>query len=588
MQFQRGKREQKSSPRFSERAWTLFTDGSSTSQTGGAGVILTSPEGFKVQQAIRFQFPVTNNEAEYEALIAGVTLAHHLEVKIIEIFSDSQLVVKQIMGEFKTTNERMASYMQLTTQLLQSFVSWTINNIERSANCWADALSKLTSASTVQNPEPIYLKDMLSASITEARVNVIEEKEDWRTPILKFINGTLEMDDKANLRRVTHKAQNYCVMGGALYRRALTEPLLRCIGPDETEMAMTEIHSGICGNHVSARSMALKIIRHGVFWPTMQKDCKNFTKKCKPCQMYGVMNHRPAIPLSPTAPPCPFFMWGMDLVGPLPKSSGQRQYIIVAIDYSTKWVEAKALARIRETEVIQFFMEFIVFRFGVPRTIVTDNGTQFVGKDFESTMEQLKIKHVKASVAYPQANGQVEITNKAMLQGIKKRLLEVKGCWTDELPNVLWGYRTTPHTSTGETPFKLAYGTEAVLPMEVSLGSFRIESFDPKTSEQGLLLDTDLLEETRDAAHFRVVQYQRLVAKYYNTKIKPRSFQVNDLVLRESAASMPSKVSKLSPPWEGPYKVIQVVRPGTYRLEHLDGTPILNAWNAVHLKKFYP
>ena len=131
-------------------------------------------------------------------------------------------------------------------------------------------------------------------------------------------------------------------------------------------------------------------------------------------------------------------------------------------------------------------------------------------------------------------------------------------------------------------------GQRQLLPIEVSLGSFGIENFDPKTSEQGLLIDTDFLEETRDAAHFRVTQYQKLVVKYYNSKVKPRSFQINDLVLRESVASMPSKVSKLSPPWKGIYKITQVIRPGTYRFEHLDGTPILNAWNAVHLKKNYP
>ncbi|WOG87731.1 hypothetical protein DCAR_0206962 [Daucus carota subsp. sativus] len=113
----------------------------------------------------------------------------------------------------------------------------------------------------------------------------------------------------------------------------------------------------------------------------------------------------------------------MDLVGPLPKCSGQKQFLIVAIDYFTKWVEAKPLARIREVEVIHFFMESIVFRFGVPRIIVTDNGSQFTGKDFEEALAQLKISHIKSLVAYPQANGQVEITNKAIMQGIKKRLL---------------------------------------------------------------------------------------------------------------------------------------------------------------------
>lgn len=116
----------------------------------------------------------------------------------------------------------------------------------------------------------------------------------------------------------------------------------------------------------------------------------------------------------------------------------------------------------------------------------------------------------------------------------------------------------------------MAYGTEAVLPVEIGARTLRIDKFSPQSSEEGLRLDNDLLEESRDSTHFKVCQYQDKIAKYYNSKIKLREFKKGDLVLREAAASMPSKMSKLSPPWEGPYRVTKVVRPGTYRLETLD------------------
>lgn len=108
-------------------------------------------------------------------------------------------------------------------------------------------------------------------------------------------------------------------------------------------------------------------------------------------------------------------MWGIGLVGPLPKCSSQKQFSIVVIDYHTKWPEAKPLARTRKVNGIHFFMETIVFRFGVPRVVETDNGFQLTCKDFEEALSQLKITHIKSSIAYPQANGQVEITNKAVL-----------------------------------------------------------------------------------------------------------------------------------------------------------------------------
>lgn len=153
---------------------------------------------------------------------------------------------------------------------------------------------------------------------------------------------------------------------------------------------------------------------------------------------------------------------------------------------------------------------------------------------------------------------------------------------------VLWSHRTSPRTPIGETPFRMAYGTEAVLPVEIGAGTLRIEKISPQTSEERLRLNNDLLEETRDSTHLKVRQYQDKVAKYYNSSIMLREFKEGDFVLRESAVSMPTKVSKLSPPWEGPYRVTKVIRPGTYRLETLNGSPLPNAWNAVHLKKFYP
>ena len=102
--------------------------------------------------------------------------------------------------------------------------------------------------------------------------------------------------------------------------------------------------------------------------------------------------------------------------------------------------------------------------------------------------------------------------------------MEVEGNWVDELPNVLWAHRTTPRSTTGETPFRMAYGTEAVLPLEISLNSPRVENFTPESSEEGLRLNTDLIEEVRESASLRVAQYQQKVAQYYNAKVNPRNF----------------------------------------------------------------
>ncbi|KAK1377987.1 Rve domain-containing protein [Heracleum sosnowskyi] len=295
----------------------------------------------------------------------------------------------------------------------------------------------------------------------------------------------------------------------------------------------------------------------------MRKDCEAYVKSCESCQLYGPVSHAPSQAMTPILCPCPFFQWGIDIVGPLPRVRSQFQYLIVAIDYATKWVEAKPLARIREKEMIEFFMEFIVFRFGIPRS------------------------HSKASVAYPQANGQVEVTNRIILQGLKKRLQEQPRPWADELPNMLWSYMTTRRSSTGETPFRLAYGTEADVPLETNLNSPIVDSFNPDASLERLHLDNDLLEEVRDEANLDAARHQKMVAKYFNKKVKTKNFQVNDLVLRESASSQPTITGKFKAPWEGPYKISKVIRPGTYELTQLNGESVKNAWNAIHLKKFF-
>ncbi|XP_074373571.1 uncharacterized protein LOC141713906 [Apium graveolens] len=346
---------------FPQKAWVLYVDGSSTSSSGGAGVILISPEGFKIQQALKFSFPVTNNVAEYEALLAGLRLAIELEVKILEIFGDSQLIEKQLQGEFKAHDARMLTYLKLAMSLLEKVQSWTTKNICREDNQWADALSKLAS-SVVTMSEAIYVEerkfpsiDLDSPSSNMLKVNEISSIADWHQPLLEYILQNKLPQDKNKARSISYKVKNYCVLENKLYRRGLVDPLLLCIGPEDSRLSMVEVHTGICGDHLGGKNLALKIVRQGLFWPTMRSDCEKIVRKCKSCQLYGSVSHQPSVEIIPVTNPCPFFQWGIDIVGPFPKSKNQAQYIVVAVDYATKWVEARPLAKIREKEMIEFF-----------------------------------------------------------------------------------------------------------------------------------------------------------------------------------------------------------------------------------------
>ncbi|XP_074323611.1 uncharacterized protein LOC141660520 [Apium graveolens] len=328
------------------RPWLLFIDGSSTSNSGGAGVILISPGGFKIQQALKFRFSATNNVAEYEALIAGLKLASDLEAEVIDIFGDSQLVHKHISGEFKTHNEKMARYLARTQDLLSKFPSWKMSNVDREENQWADSLAKLASSNLPTNLSPTYIDILETPSVDEESINQIQARFDWRQPFLEYIIDNKLPELKSEARTLMFKAMNYCVVGSELYRRALSEPLLRCLSPEDSLQAIVEIHKGICGEHLGGKTLALKVIRQGLFWPTIRKDCEDYVRKCQACQLHGNVNRRPTTELNSILSPCPFFQWGIDIVGPFLKSKNQCQYIVVAVDYATKWVEAKPLAKI--------------------------------------------------------------------------------------------------------------------------------------------------------------------------------------------------------------------------------------------------
>ena len=203
--------------------------------------------------------------------------------------------------------------------------------------------------------------------------------------------------------------------------------------------------------------------------------------------------------LNPISSPWPFAQWGLDILGPFPRATGNRRFVLVAVDYFTKWAEAKALTNIRDVDVKKFVWKNIVTRFGVPNTLISNNGLQFDSRAFRDFYCDLGIINRYSTPAYPQSNGQVEAVNKAILSGLKRRLDGAKGNWAEELPNVLWAYRMTPRKSMGETPFSLTYGAKVVIPAKVNMCSARIDGFNPVHNELMMVEHLDSLEEYREA-----------------------------------------------------------------------------------------
>ena len=214
-------------------------------------------------------------------------------------------------------------------------------------------------------------------------------------------------------------------------------PLLRCITPKKAREMMREVHEGFCGDHAEGKSLSKKILRQGYFWATMNEDSMEFVRKCDKCQRFSKIPCAAPNELKQMQSPWPFAVWGIDLIGSLPTGKGGVKYAVVAVDYFTKWAEAEPLATITTKKVLDFVIKNIVCRYGLPRKIVSDNGTQFDSDLFTDFCEKHGIIKSFSSVAHPQANGQVEAMNKMLKDTLKKRLEEAKGAWPEQLPEVL-------------------------------------------------------------------------------------------------------------------------------------------------------
>ena len=182
-------------------------------------------------------------------------------------------------------------------------------------------------------------------------------------------------------------------------------------------------------------------------------------------------------------------------------------------------------------DVKKFVWKNIVTHFGIPHSLISDNGLQFDSKSFRRYCCELGITNRYSTPAYPQGNGQTEAVNKAIVSGLKKRLDDAKGRWVEELPHVLWAYRTTPRRSTGETPFSMSYGAEVVILIETGFPTLRPQLFNPSNNDELLKKRLDLIEERRENAMVQLAYYQHKLKQGYDAKVKLRPLEPGDLVL---------------------------------------------------------
>uniref|UniRef100_A0A2N9ERH4 Uncharacterized protein n=1 Tax=Fagus sylvatica TaxID=28930 RepID=A0A2N9ERH4_FAGSY len=436
-------------------------------------------------------------------------------VRIIIRSPEGDVIKRAIRLQYTTTNNK-AEYGALLAGLKtaktlgatelnvhsDSFHEVKLTRIPREQNTAADQLARSVSSSK-PNEE---LEVVRHSSLQTIEVNPVETKTSWMTPIISYLErGTLP-DNRHDARRIKVRASRFTILQGTLYKKGFSLPYLRCLTPAEAEYVLREIHEGICGNHSGTQSLAKKVVRAGYYWPSIQADADLLVRHYDKCQRFANLHHSPSEELTPMTSPWPFAQWGLDIMGPLPIGRHQLRFVAV------------------------------ICRFGIPRVLVSDNGKQFDNPKFRQFSEELGIHNHYSSPGHPQANGQVEVTNRSLLKLIKTRLEGAKG-----------------------------------------------------QNDTHIRLNLDLIDEVREQAMGRMKRYQEKMTRHHNAKVKARRFEIGDLVLRKvTPATKDPTQGKLGPNWEGPYRVIEIHRRGTYHLENMDGGRLPHPWNIEHLKKYYP
>ncbi|GJZ67099.1 reverse transcriptase domain-containing protein [Tanacetum coccineum] len=486
-----------------QEPWMLFMDGSSCIDGSGAGLILASLDGAEFTYALRFQFTASNNEAEYEALLVGLRIVTQMGVRNVQVSVDSKLITNQVLGTYIAKEENMIKYPEKVKTLVSGFASFSISQVPRSHNKKADALRKIASTSFAHLSKQVLVEVLQEKSIQEKEVAAVVEEEGptWMTPITEYLNDGVLPYDKKKANKLRIKARQYELMDGILYRRS---------------------------------------------------DTRDMILKCKDCQVHRSVPRNPQQPLTPITSPWPFYKWGIDIAGPFLEGPGKVKFMIVAMHYFIKWIEAKAVGTISGGQVKKFVWDNIVCRFGLPGEIVSDNGKQFSYNPFKDWCEKLNITQRFALVKHLQSNGLVKRGNRSLGEGIKARLGKGNKNWIEEIPHIFWAHRIMIKSSNGDTLFSLTYGTKVVIPTKIRMPTYRTAVVDVVHNDDEIRLNLDLLEERHERAAIREAKAKKAWTKR-----------------------------------EGPYEVTEVLGDGAYKLRSMDGAVLPRTWNIANLKKCY-
>ncbi|GJW93237.1 reverse transcriptase domain-containing protein [Tanacetum coccineum] len=408
-----------------------------------------------------------------------------------------------------------------------------IRNKKGAENLAVDHLSRL------ENP---HQSDLEKKEITETfpleTLGMISFRGDSSTPWFAdianyhagnfIVKGMSSQQKKKFFKDVKH----YFWDDPYLFRICVDQMIRRCDHGQEAVDILTACHNGPTGGHHGANYTAKKVFDSGFYWLTIYRDAHDLVTRCDTCQRQGKISQKDEIPQNAIQVCEIFNVWGIDFMGPFPSSRGNK-YILVAVDYLYKWVEAKALPT-NDARVVVKILKSLFARFRTPRAIISDRGTHFCNDQFTKVMLKYGVTHRLSTAYHPQTSGQVEVSNRGLKRILERTVGENRASWSDKLDDALWPFRTAFKTPIGCTPYKLVYGKACHLPIELehkAYWSLKRCNFDLKTTGDHQKVQMNELNKLRDQAYENSLIYKEKTKKIHDSKIKNRVFNVGDRVL---------------------------------------------------------
>ena len=387
-------------------------------------------------------------------------------------------------------------------------------------------------------------------------------------------------------KKFFHDLKSYYWDEPLLFKRGPDGIFRRCIPDEEIEDVISHCHSSPYGGHTSTSKTCAKILQAGLFWPNLWKDVHVAVKNCDRCQRTGNISRRDEMPQKGILEVEIFDVWGIDFMGPFPSSFGNK-FILVAVDYVSKWIEAITSPTNDTRVVIKLFKNIIFPRFGVPRLVISDGGSHFISKIFDKLLSKYGVNHRVATPYHPQTSGQVEVSNREIKQILEKTVAISRKDWSSKLNEALWAYRTAYKTPIGTTPFKLVYGKSCHLPVELEHKAYwAIKTLNINYTAAGekRILDLHELEELRLDAYENAKIYKERTKKWHDQRLSRKEFNVGDVVLLFNSR-LRLFPGKLKSRWSGPFDITRVLPSGAVEITDRNSAPFIV--NGQRLKQYH-